>query len=138
LDIPGLIPLVPLNTHLSFTESIPLDLSDRDLQTLSTSTREAMEQRLKVLQAVQNQILQSMETLAQVLSVLPISPSLQNQNSTFTAQDNKQNHNTTATTVTEQDEDGLEAMEDVQHTSSNDTELSERQKEKMPDYSATL
>lgn len=149
LNIPGLIPLVPFNTHLPFTDnstdSIPLNLSDHDLQTLSTSTREAMEQRLKVLQAVQNQILKSMETLASVLSVLPETTAAedvqQNTNTatttTTSTQNMEQTQNPTATTMMEQDEDVLEAMEDVQHTGSN-YEISERQKEKMPDYSATL
>jgi predicted RNA-binding protein with RPS1 domain len=135
MDIPGFIPLVPLNTHLPFTDSnsssIPLDISDRDLQTLSTTTREAMEQRLKVLQAVQNQILQAMESLALVLSVLPTSTSPQQTEGS--AQD--ANQNPIETTVAEQGQDEAEAMEDVQQTS---TDLSERQKEKMPDYNATL
>lgn len=77
VPIPGLIPLVPLNLHSAnlcapqMRERLPTTLSEQDLQILSTITREGMEQRLKVLEAVQNQILQSMETLAQVLSVLP-------------------------------------------------------------------
>lgn len=73
--IPGLIPLVPMGAiHQDGDLPIPLpaNLSDAELSTLSTVTREAMEQRLKVLEAVQNQILQSMQTLTQVLSVIPV------------------------------------------------------------------
>ncbi|KAI7893950.1 uncharacterized protein EV154DRAFT_438868 [Mucor mucedo] len=73
--IPGLIPLVPMGAfHQDGDLPIPLpaNLSDAELSTLSTVTREAMEQRLKVLETVQNQILQSMQTLTQVLSVIPV------------------------------------------------------------------
>ncbi|ORY99143.1 hypothetical protein BCR43DRAFT_455635 [Syncephalastrum racemosum] len=75
--VPGLIPLVPLsalpnnNTHTQHRSELPLELSDEQLSSLSTLTREGIVQRLKILEAVQNQTFQIMQVLTQALSVLP-------------------------------------------------------------------
>lgn len=79
----GMIPLIPLpgttqqqpqptsETNNPSNSELPESLSDEQLQILSTVTREAMTQRLRLLETVQNQIYQSMQLLTQALSVMP-------------------------------------------------------------------
>ncbi|KAI9258872.1 hypothetical protein BDA99DRAFT_514402 [Phascolomyces articulosus] len=87
---PGMIPLIPLaggsipsfgtneprsssnnNNITNLPQSLPDSLTDEDLRILSSTTREAMEQRLLILETVQNQIFHSMQILTQALSVMP-------------------------------------------------------------------
>lgn len=69
-----MIPLIPLSGPTpaqvsSATE--PVSLSDEQIQALSSTTRDAMVQRLRLLETVQNQIFHSMQVLTQALSVIP-------------------------------------------------------------------
>ncbi|KAI8381164.1 uncharacterized protein BYT42DRAFT_294870 [Radiomyces spectabilis] len=76
--LPGIIPLVPMTANPSQLQDVPssadivpVTLTDEQLQSLSTVTRDAIEHRLRILEQVQNQIFQTMQTLATVLSVVP-------------------------------------------------------------------
>jgi hypothetical protein len=91
--VQDLIPLVPLsslhnssnNAHTHQAPEVPLELTDDQLATLSTLTREGIVQRLKLLEGVQNQIFQTMQVLTQALSVLPsATPSSQPTSSSHT------------------------------------------------------
>ncbi|OBZ85157.1 E3 ubiquitin-protein ligase HRD1 [Choanephora cucurbitarum] len=64
--LPGLIPLVPMHQPIVNTE-----LSEEDLRILSSTTREAIEQRFRILETAQHQIFQTMQMLTQVMSVMP-------------------------------------------------------------------
>ncbi|ORX56170.1 hypothetical protein DM01DRAFT_77314 [Hesseltinella vesiculosa] len=79
--IPGLIPLAPLdmrdvlpNAHLA-TQPVaigqPPTLTHLQLTALAHETREAMEERLRVLDTVQQHIFDTMQYLTQALSMLP-------------------------------------------------------------------
>ncbi|KAI8338654.1 hypothetical protein BC941DRAFT_512777 [Chlamydoabsidia padenii] len=71
LPIHGLIPLAPLGTTTNTTTPLPEELTRDQLATLSTNTRQGMEERLRVLEIVQSQIFSSMQYLASALSALP-------------------------------------------------------------------
>ncbi|KAG0166495.1 E3 ubiquitin-protein ligase hrd1 [Apophysomyces sp. BC1015] len=82
---PGMIPLVPLSgtatvgTHQPTntdqqhptSQTVPSVLTEEQLAVLSTTTREAIVQRLRILETVQSQIFESMQLLARTLSVIP-------------------------------------------------------------------
>lgn len=72
---PGMIPLIPLSGPSAQVSSAaaadPVSLSDEQIQALSSTTRDAMVQRLRLLETVQNQIFHSMQVLTQALSVVP-------------------------------------------------------------------
>jgi hypothetical protein len=71
--IQGMIPLVPLEpTPGTATPALPLELTDAQLHTLSTESREAIQQRLQLLETTQQHIFQVMQTLTQALSVIPL------------------------------------------------------------------
>ncbi|CDH56792.1 zinc finger protein [Lichtheimia corymbifera JMRC:FSU:9682] len=87
---PGMIPLIPLSgpsAQVSSTAAAdPVSLSDEQIQALSNTTRDAMVQRLRLLETVQNQIFHSMQVLTQALSVVPDNTAAVNTNtSTETA-----------------------------------------------------
>lgn len=104
---------------------------------LSTVTREAMEQRLRVLETVQNQILLSMQILTQVLSVIPVTPSA---NATETEPQSTAGTQAAAETA-ETAETQVESSSSLPDTdtstslielSDNEEEMSSRRREKMP------
>ncbi|KAI8378430.1 hypothetical protein BD560DRAFT_390366 [Blakeslea trispora] len=64
--LPGLIPLVPMQQSMP-----PTELSEEQLRVLSSTTREAIEQRFHILETIQQQIFQTMQMLTQVMSVMP-------------------------------------------------------------------
>lgn len=129
-NIPGLIPLVPLNPqqYQQNGSSLPVNLSEEDLRILSTTTRDALEQRLKVLTSVDEQISDAIIKLTRVLSVMPVDAPSQEQQQ-----------------QTSQDVEGVVSQEQVDaptDASENDGEqeqqdMSDRRRGKMPDYSAS-
>lgn len=101
---------------------------------LSTVTREAMEQRLRVLETVQNQILLSMQILTQVLSVIPVTPSA---NATETEPQSTAGTQAAAETAETQVESASSLPDTNTSTSltelsDNEEEMSSRRREKMP------
>jgi hypothetical protein len=74
-NLQNFVPLIPLgsNKHSDkhADEQLPETLTDEQLQSLSTNTREAIEERLRILEMVQAQTFRSIQILSQVLSVLP-------------------------------------------------------------------
>ncbi|OZJ05982.1 hypothetical protein BZG36_01239 [Bifiguratus adelaidae] len=76
MQLPSMFPPFPyLSTPPPPSSTIPpnltSDISDEDIRKLSATTREAMVERLRILQQVQNQIVESMSLLSRVVSVLP-------------------------------------------------------------------
>ncbi|KAI8639724.1 hypothetical protein BD408DRAFT_349464, partial [Parasitella parasitica] len=165
--IPGLIPLIPLNPQL-YQESqqngqegsrVPIDLSDEDLHILSTTTREGLEQRLRILSSVDEQIADSIIRLTRVLSVMPAektkinSQSSQNlSNDASTGLPSHQQHaNDDSDNVSQNQATGSTSMaaelndNDSQATKVQGSEeqnekkhsISDRKREKMPDYTAS-
>lgn len=79
IHIPGMIPLAPLGLSTQHINSLPSELTPEQIEVLSKETKEAIEERLRVLDTVQTQIFHSMQLLASTLSVLPSSSSSQQQ-----------------------------------------------------------
>lgn len=130
MNIPGLIPLIPLNQQEGAASSaLPLNLTDEDLRILSTTTRDAMEQRLRILQTVQDQIFQTMQTLSQVLSVLPIN----NEPTEDVHKEENNSHNEPESSSSA----AKSATEKDVKTAEHEDELSDRQRQKLPNYTAT-
>lgn len=98
------------------------------MRILSTTTRDALEQRLKVLTSVDEQISDAIIKLTRVLSVMPVDAPSQEQQQ-----------------QTSQDVEGVVSQEQVDaptDASENDGEqeqqdMSDRRRGKMPDYSAS-
>ncbi|KAK4512290.1 uncharacterized protein ATC70_002987 [Mucor velutinosus] len=133
-NIPGLIPLVPLNPQQyqhsqQNGNTLPITLSEDDLRILSTSTRDALEQRLKVLTSVDEQLSDTIIKLTRVLSVMPLntpSQEQQHQQMSQDVQDAVSQDEVVASTVAPENQ-----SEQQQH------DVSDRRREKMPDYSAS-
>ncbi|KAJ2964481.1 hypothetical protein NQZ79_g612 [Umbelopsis isabellina] len=70
-----MVPLGPLamTSHLdsSVNQSLPETLSDEQLKILSTNSKAAIEERLRILETVQTQTFRSIQLLSQVLSAMP-------------------------------------------------------------------
>jgi hypothetical protein len=115
-NLQNFVPLIPLgsNKHSDkhADEQLPETLTDEQLQSLSTNTREAIEERLRILEMVQAQTFRSIQILSQVLSVLP-----ENTNFTESITQNKS-----------QDENRSEESSLSEAT----PVISERRREKMP------
>ncbi|KAI9498753.1 hypothetical protein BDB00DRAFT_799370 [Zychaea mexicana] len=141
---PGMIPLIPLSSGISSVpfgatglsnpsnnnnnhntaaaataanppQPLPASLTDEELQILATTSREAMEQRLRILDTVQNQIFQSMQILTQALSVFP---NINNSNTDTTSNNNTNNINSTPA-----DESSAAATSSIKATSDASTSL---------------
>lgn len=172
-NIPGLIPLVSLNPQLyqqsqldGGRNTLPINLSEDDLRILSTTTRDALEQRLRILTNVDEQISDSIIKLTRVLSAMPIeTTSINQQHSTQTATNDTNinlssqkrtgnaneavSHNDAAkpsnisidledsgNRVTEiQTVDG--AVEEEEEHQQHQQDISDRRREKMPNYAAS-
>ncbi|KAL9547556.1 hypothetical protein PS6_007074 [Mucor atramentarius] len=135
-NIPGLIPLVPLNPqHYQQSQqngnSLPINLSEEDLRILATTTREALEQRLRVLTSVDEQISDTIIKLTRVLSVMPVETPSQEQQ--------QQQTNQEAAGAVSQDEVVAPdtASENDNQSGEQQQDMSDRRREKMPDYSAS-
>lgn len=115
-NLQNFVPLIPLgsNKHSGkhADEQLPETLTDEQLQSLSTNTREAIEERLRILEMVQAQTFRSIQILSQVLSVIP-----ENTNFTDSITQNKSQDEKSP------DESSLSAATPV---------ISERRREKMP------
>ncbi|ORZ11573.1 hypothetical protein BCR42DRAFT_421362 [Absidia repens] len=95
-----MVPLAPLAapSYSASTQTTPLptELTPEQLAALSTETRQAMEERLRVLDLVQSHIFSSMQYLASALSALPPAPASAPVPTPSTDTDN--NHTTDAST----------------------------------------
>jgi hypothetical protein len=91
----NLVPLIPLaldsQSRKSAEEQLPEGLTSEQLQALSMNTREAIEERLRILEMVQTQTFRSIQLLSQVLSVLPENSGVPGQY--VDSQEGKQNDN---------------------------------------------
>jgi hypothetical protein len=91
----NLVPLIPLaldpQSRKSAEEQLPEGLTGEQLQALSMNTREAIEERLRILEMVQTQTFRSIQLLSQVLSVLPENSGVPGQYDD--SQEGKQNDN---------------------------------------------
>lgn len=139
-NIPGLIPLVPLNPqHYQQSQqngnSLPINLSEEDLRILGTTTREALEQRLRVLTSVDEQISDTIIKLTRVLSVMPVDTPSQEQQQ----QQQQQQTSQEAAGAVSQDEVVAPdtASENDNQSGEQQQDMSDRRREKMPDYSAS-
>lgn len=137
-NIPGLIPLVPLNSQ-QYQQSqqngnlLPINLSEEDLHILSTTTRDALEQRLRVLASVDEQVTDTIIKLTRVLSVMPVDTPSQEQQQQETNQDAQ------GTALQDDINVPTEAQEaeSEQQQQQQQQDISDRRREKMPDYSAS-
>ncbi|KAF1800743.1 hypothetical protein V8B55DRAFT_1533240 [Mucor lusitanicus] len=134
-NIPGLIPLVPLNAHpyqqsQQNGNSLPINLSEEDLRILSTTTRDALEQRLRVLTSVDEQISDTILKLTRVLSVMPVDTALHQETNQGAAED--------AASQEDQVDVPTDAPEnESEQPQPQQQDMSDRRREKMPDYSAS-
>ncbi|EPB83523.1 hypothetical protein HMPREF1544_09744 [Mucor circinelloides 1006PhL] len=137
-NIPGLIPLVPLNTqHYQQSQqngnSLPINLSEEDLRILATTTREALEQRLRVLTSVDEQISDTIIKLTRVLSVMPVETPSQEQ-----PQQQQQTSQEAAGAVSQDEVVAPDTTsENGNQSGEQQQDMSDRRREKMPDYSAS-
>ncbi|KAL9559232.1 hypothetical protein MBANPS3_000499 [Mucor bainieri] len=146
-NIPGLIPLVSLNYQQSqhSGNSLPIHLSEEDLRILSTTTRDALEQRLRVLTSVDEQISDTIIKLTRVLSVMPVdTPSSQDQQQQQqqTNQDEEspvsQSEAAAPTDAPENDSEQQQPQSEPQEQQQQQQEdMSDRRREKLPEYSAS-
>ncbi|RCH89324.1 E3 ubiquitin-protein ligase hrd1 [Rhizopus stolonifer] len=73
-QIPAMIPLTPFTPAaqaFAHQDSLPSDLTEDQLRTMSKMTRKSLQEKLRLLGQVQNQIFHSMQILTQVLSITP-------------------------------------------------------------------
>lgn len=132
-NIPGLIPLVPLNPqqYQQNGNSLPIHLSEEDLRILSTTTRDALEQRLKVLTSVDEQISDAIIKLTRVLSVMPVDAPSQEQQQ----QQQQQTSQDAPEGVVSQEQ--VDAPTDAAESEQEQQDMSDRRRGKLPDYSAS-
>ncbi|KAI8993322.1 hypothetical protein BDB01DRAFT_716417 [Pilobolus umbonatus] len=137
IHLPGMIPLVPLNNWSNILDSrnlqndqpstLPDHPSDEELRILSTTTREAMEQRLQILESVQNQLFQSMQLLTQALSVIPSANDVAPTNSTNTPD--------TPSEPTIAESSSVNNKTTIEEVDDKVDNMSSRRREKMPERS---
>lgn len=66
-----LTPFTPAAQAFAHQDSLPSDLTEDQLRTMSKMTRKSLQEKLRLLGQVQNQIFHSMQILTQVLSITP-------------------------------------------------------------------
>ncbi|KAG1429370.1 hypothetical protein G6F59_002897 [Rhizopus arrhizus] len=134
MNLPTMIPLTPFTPAVqigtpsypeSLVSTLPPDLSDEQLKTMSEMTREAIEEKIRLLAQVQNQIFQSMQLLTRVLSITPHLESKSNEEAL--------SHHDENANIPESSGHSKQIIEEESTSSS-------RRKEKMPDrsYNTTL
>jgi len=112
----NLVPLIPLaldpRSEKHAEEQLPETLTEDQLQALSVNTREAIEERLRILEMVQAQTFRSIQLLSQVLSVLPESKLISETGQSVDDQDERQSK--------------------VTHVPVEEPAISDRKREKLP------
>ncbi|CEG80285.1 hypothetical protein RMATCC62417_14645 [Rhizopus microsporus] len=137
--LPAMIPLTPSTSQTqvglpsypySLAGTVPSELTEEQLKTMSSITRESLVAQLKLLGDVQNQIFNSMQVLTQALSIIPDinnMPSNEESNSADREKEASSSFTSNESYKTPNDED-------------HEEDISSRRKEKMPDrtYNTTL
>ncbi|KAG1180510.1 hypothetical protein G6F70_007043 [Rhizopus microsporus] len=137
--LPAMIPLTPSTsqTHVglpsypdSLAGTVPSELTEEQLKTMSCITRESLIAQLKLLGDVQNQIFNSMQVLTQALSIIPDISNMPSNEQSNSA-DKKQEASASSTS-----NESYKTPDDEDH----EEDVSSRRKEKMPDrtYNTTL
>ena len=137
--LPAMIPLTPSTsqTHVglpsypdSLAGTVPSELTEEQLKTMSCFPRESLIAQLKLLGDVQNQIFNSMQVLTQALSIIPDISNMPSNEQSNSA-DKKQEASASSTS-----NESYKTPDDEDH----EEDVSSRRKEKMPDrtYNTTL